>query len=539
MVKPPLMTPTRSLCHLAWSVCLLVLFVLATARAEASDDLKLWFEQPAKEWSEALPIGNGRLGAMVYGGIDLERLQLNEDTLWSGGPHSYDNPDAFKHLAKVRDLLQRGEYAEAEATAQEMLGQPKYQAAYQPLGDLTLKFPQGEKSTDYHRELDLQAGVASVAYSIGNARYTRRVFASHPDQAIVIRLECDKPGRLSFDLALSSPHPSQSRAAGAGTLTMSGQVAPRTENKQTGSRGLISLWDGEGMKFAAQVNVSADGGSVIAQGDKVSVRHANAVTLCYSAATSYVNHQDIGGDPIERIQGDLAAVEGKTFDQLLQRHRADYSALFGRVRLDLGGGKMDSLPTDELLQTNAEGQADPRLAELVFQYGRYLMIAGSRPGTQPLNLQGIWSNDLDPPWGSKYTININIQMNYWVAEVCDLSECHEPLLRMVGELQEPGRKTAREHYKASGWMAHHNTDLWRGTAPVDGAQWGMWPMGGAWLCQHLWEHYLYTGDTEHLERSYPILKGAVAFFLDALVETGDGHLITSPSLSPEHSHGGG
>ncbi len=303
---------------------------------------------------------------------------------------------------------------------------------------------------------------------------------------------------------------------------------------------MIGPWEGEGLRFAAHVKVAAEGGKVVAQGDKISVTDADAVTLCYVAATSYVNYQDVSGDPLKKVDDYLAGVRGKSFEQLSQRHIDDYSELFGRVAIDLGGkGANENLPTDERLKRVTEGSADPLLAEQLFQYGRYLMIAGSRPGTQPLNLQGIWNDKINPPWGSKYTININIQMNYWVAEVCNLSECHEPLLRMVGELQAPGRNTAKVHYRAGGWVAHHNTDLWRGTAPVDGAQWGMWPTGGAWLCQHLWEHYLYTGDTEHLKKSYPILKGAVEFFLDVLVENEDGHLITSPSLSPEHSHGGG
>ncbi|NQT40585.1 MAG: glycoside hydrolase family 95 protein, partial [Planctomycetes bacterium] len=250
-------------------------------------------------------------------------------------------------------------------------------------------------------------------------------------------------------------------------------------------------------------------------------------------------YRDIGGDPAAKVEEYLAGIKCKSFEQLLANHVDDHGELFGRVSIDLGGKRAATMPTDERLKRVAEGAADPLLAEQLFQYGRYLMIAGSRPGTQPLNLQGIWNDKVRPPWGSKYTININIQMNYWVAEVCNLSECHEPLLRMIGELQEPGASTAKVHYKAGGWVAHHNTDLWRGTAPVDGAQWGMWQTGGAWLCGHLWEHYLYTGDTEHLKKSYPVLKGAAQFFLDFLVENKDGHLMTSPSLSPEHSHGGG
>lgn len=535
-----------------------------------SDALRLWYTRPATQWTEALPIGNGRLGAMVYGGIEREQLQLNEDTLWSGGPHCYDNPDAYRHLATVRDLLARGEYAEAEATAEEMLGIPKYQQAYMPLGALFLDFPQGEEPSDYRRELNLQNAVSTVTYRIGNARFTRRVFASHPDQAIVIRLECDKPGRIMFDLSMTSPHACQSQSTADDMLLMTGQVGPRTGEGGTGARRLIGPWEGEGMKFAAQVKVMADGGAVLAQEDKISVRGADAVTLVYVAATSYVNYRDISADPVKRVEDDIARVGDKSYEQLYQRHVDDYSKLFGRVAIDLGGtGTDQSLPTDERLKrvngirtgvrqnshfrnsgeshyvvhssSDLDGSgSDPLLAEQVFQYGRYLMISGSRPGTQPLNLQGIWNAELHPPWGSKYTININIQMNYWVAEVCNLSECHEPLLRMVGELVAPGSKTAKTHYRADGWVTHHNTDLWRGTAPVDGAHWGMWPTGGAWLCQHLSEHYLYTGNIEFLKKAYPVMKGAAEFFLSdgVLVQDKDGYLITSPSISPEHSHGG-
>ncbi|QDT00976.1 glycoside hydrolase family 95 protein [Adhaeretor mobilis] len=522
----------------------LVVLLQAASQGAPTDALRLWYEQPATEWAEALPIGNGRLGAMVYGGIQREHLQLNEDTLWSGGPRSYDNPQAYQHLGKVRELLERGEYAEAEDTAQKMMGKPIYQAAYQPLGDLYLQFPpdqhsHGEEASDYRRELDLQNAVATVTYRKGDARFTRKVFASHPDQVIVIRLECDKPGQLSFDVLMTSLHPSRSQTIADDTLSMTGQVAPRTDKGLTGSRALIGPWEGEGVKFAAQVKVATKGGTVVAQDDKVSIREADAVTLYYSAATSFVSRQDTSGNPLESAGEHLAGIQGKTFDELYQRHAEDYASLFGRVAIDLGGKNADSLPTDQRIERADVGKADPLLLEQVFQYGRYLMIAGSRPGTQPLNLQGIWNNDLNPRWGSKYTININIEMNYWVAEVCNLSECHEPLLRMVSELEAPGRSTAKVHYRTDGWMAHHNTDLWRGTAPVDGAQWGMWPMGGAWLCQHLWEHYLYTGDADHLKDSYPLMKGAVEFFLDVLVENEDGDLITSPSLSPEHSHGGG
>jgi alpha-L-fucosidase 2 len=499
----------------------------------SSGRLTLWYSKPAEKWVDALPIGNGRLGAMVFGGVEQERIQLNEDTLWSGGPHCYDNPDAYQHLAAVRGAIKRGEFVDAEATAQKMLGRPKYQQAYLPLGDLVIDFPKGEKPNEYRRGLNLKNAVSEVTYRIGKARFTRKVFASHPDQAIVMRMACDKPGRITFDLSMKSAHPFKSQTISDDTLSITGHVGPRQESR------LIGPWKGDGLKFAARVRVAAEGGKIVPRGDKISVKNADAVTLIYVAATSYVNYQDISGKPLAKVEKALVGIKGKSFEQLIKKHIDDHSRLFGRVSIDLGGKAPASLSTDERLKKVAAGAVDPLLAEQLFQYGRYLTIAGSRPGTQPLNLQGIWNDKLRPSWGSKYTININIQMNYWVAEVCNLSECHEPLLRMVGELQKPGARTARTHYKAGGWVAHHNTDLWRGTAPVDGAQWGMWQTGGAWLCQHLWEHYLYTGDTKHLKKSYPILKGAAEFFLDFLVENTDGRLMTSPSLSPEHSHGGG
>ncbi|MBK1827639.1 glycoside hydrolase family 95 protein [Haloferula rosea] len=517
----------------------LLLFAFsATVLTADESNSTLWYDQPAAEWTDAVPIGNGRLGAMVFGGIENERLQLNEDTLWSGGPHCYDNPEAYKHLAEVRKLLRDGKYAEAEKLAGKMMGEPIHQAAYQPFGDLQLKFRHEAETSDYRRELDLATGVSTVTYQIDETKFTRQVFASHPDQAIVVRLECSQPGRISFDLTNTSPHPSKTLASEGGTLTMTGHVAPRTGKREGGSRGLTADWDKPGTRFAATTQVLTEGGSISAHGDRLTVTNADAVTLYYVAATSFENYQDVTGDPVAKVDRDLSAIGDKAFADVLKAHVDDHASLFERVSIDLGGAP-SKLPTDARFKLAREGQHDPGLAELVFQYGRYLMIAGSRPGSQPLNLQGIWNDDMSPPWSSKYTININIEMNYWVAEVGNLSECHEPLLRMAAELQEPGRKTAETHYRAEGWMTHHNTDLWRGTAPVDGPQWGMWPMGGAWLCQHLWEHYLYTGNQTHLKKSYPILKGAVEFFLDVLIENENGYLITSPSLSPEHSHGGG
>ncbi|MDO5971778.1 glycoside hydrolase N-terminal domain-containing protein [Flavivirga aquimarina] len=519
------------------SLLLLVFFfqTLSFAQEEKKikdNDLVLWYKQPATEWTKALPIGNGRLGAMVYGGIQMEHIQLNEETLWSGGPHSYDNPNAYQHLSEVRELLDKGEYIKAEDMAQKMLGSPIKQMAYQPFGDLFLMFPQGPKSQNYKRELDLETAVSKVTYNIGSTQFTRKIFASHPDQSIVMRVESNAKRKVTFDLLLTSPHNSVTQIKD-NKLLMLGQLGARKE------RGLIGPWEGEGTKFAAKVKVLAEGGEVIYHDNKISVRDADAVTLVYVAATSFENYKDVSGDPIKKVNSYMAGVEGKSFEELYQRHIKDYTKFFNRVAIDLGGEKNNqNIPTDKRLDQVSNGASDPLLDEQIFQFGRYLMIAGSRSGTQPLNLQGIWNGTINPPWSSKYTININIQMNYWVAEVCNLSEFHEPFLHMVDELQEPGKSTAKTHYKADGWVTHHNTDLWRGTAPVDGAQWGMWPTGGAWLCQHLWEHYLYTGDVEFLKKAYPIMKGAAAFFLDTLIENEDGYLITSPSISPEHSHGG-
>jgi len=509
--------------------------------ADTSDALKLWYTQPAREWTQALPIGNGRLGAMVYGGIQKAQLQINEDTLWSGGPHNYSNPEAYSHLATVRQLLEHGEYDKAEAAAQKMMGKPIKQMAYQPLGDLFLQFPEGEKAKDYRRELDLQNAVCAVSYTVAGARMTRKTFSSNPDQAIVMRLESDRRAQIAFDLFMTSPHPCQSKIIANNTLSMTGQIAPRKESPYSDARRLVAPWEGEGLRFAAQVKVKAEGGRLAAKGDKISVQGADAVTLIYVAATSFVSARDISANAEDRAKAHLASADKHAYEQLYQRHVKDYTSLFDRVAIELGGQVSSDLPTDQRLKRAADGAVDPLLAEQVFQYGRYLMIAGSRPGTQPLNLQGIWNKDLYPHWCSKYTININIQMNYWVSEVCNLSECHEPFLRMTGELVAPGRKTARTHYRADGWVTHHNTDLWRGTAPVDGAHWGMWPSGGAWLCQHLWEHYLYTGDVEFLRKAYPVMKGAAEFFLSdgVLVKNEDACLVTSPSISPEHSHGGG
>lgn len=497
----------------------------------------LWSRKPADSWDKAYPIGNGRLGAMIYGGTTTARFQLNEDTLWSAGPHDYSNPEAHQHLSKVRALLSEGKYSAAEALAEKMVGSPKYQAAYQPLGELQLTFPDQEKATSYKRTLDLASATHTTTYTIGETTFTRTTFASHPDDVIIIHLSADKPKQLNFDLTFTSPHPFKVKSINDDTFALSGQIAPRPNPLGKGARSLIRTYDKPGLKFTAQSKVILDGGKLLPGKDKLTIQGANSAALIYTAATSFIDYQNVSGDPAAKVTDILSKVAKKNLHDLKKDHLTDYQGLYNRVRFTLSNNKSDQ-STAELLALRSQGEISPELIETVFQFGRYLTIAGSRPGSQPLNLQGIWNQDMNPPWSSKYTLNINAEMNYWPAEVCNLSECHEPFLRMIKELQKPGAHTAKVHYQAGGWMIHHNTDLWRGTAPVDGAHWGMWPTGGAWLCQHLWQHYLFTQDKKFLAESYPIMKGAAEFFLDVLIEDAKGNLITSPSLSPEHSHGG-
>ncbi len=490
-----------------------------------------WMRQPARAWLDAFPVGNGRLGGMVHGGVSREHIQLNEDTFWTGGPHCYDNPDALAHLAEVRELIADGQYAKALAIADEhMIGIPKSQQRYHTLGDLWIEMADHREVSDYRRDLNLRTAIAKVGYAIGDARFVREVFVSHPDQVMVVRLTCDKPGRISCSVSLDTPHPHETAAVGDDTLRMFGQLGSHAGG------GLLGPYEGEGLKFEARVRVRSDGGSVASVGDSVEVQQADAVTLVYTAATSYVNYRDISGDPAAICAELLGAAAGKSYRALRDAHVADHGALFDRMRIDLGGGRAARKPMDEriarLLQDDSA--TDPHLLAQSFQFGRYLLIASSRPGTQPANLQGIWAGTNPPPaWGSKWTLNINAEMNYWPAETCNLAECHEPLLWLVESLREPGRRTARVHYDCGGFVVHHNADLWLGTAPVDGANWGMWPMGGAWLSRHLWERYDFSRERNDLERAYPVLKEAAEFFVDYLVEDDDGNLLTSPAISFE------
>jgi alpha-L-fucosidase 2 len=490
--------------------------------SQSGGDLSLWYDEPAgDEWVRALPVGNGRLGAMVYGNPGSERIQLNEDTVWAGSPYRNDNPDAREALPEVRALIFKGKYARAQKLAGETFFNGPHGMMYQPVGDLVLSFPGHDDYRDYYRELNLETAVATTRYSVDGVEYTRKVFSSTPDQVVVVRLSASRPGSIAFTASLESPQ--QSTVSGRGNeLILSGKTGDHE-----GVPGKI--------RFQAIAHFAVEGGSVSADGSTVNVSGADNVTILISIATNFNKYNDISADEQERARRYLQRAEKKPYRKLLDAHETDYQAYFDRVRLDLGTTEAAAKPTDERIAAFVPG-ADPQLIELYFQFGRYLLISSSRPGTQPANLQGIWNREMQPPWDSKYTLNINTEMNYWPVNLTNLSELHEPLIRMIKDLSVSGRETARAMYGAGGWVVHHNTDIWRITGPVDGVFWGMWPMGGAWLARQLWEQYLYTGDRQYLREVYPALKGAAEFYLDFLVEEpGHGRLVVVPSNSPENA----
>ncbi|MCF3652349.1 glycoside hydrolase family 95 protein [Synoicihabitans lomoniglobus] len=509
----------------------LLLFLPLPFTLPAAESLTLHYDRPATEWVEALPVGNGRLGAMVFGGIHQERLQLNEDTLWGGGPYDPANPEALATLPEVRALLAAGDQTAAQDLVNaKMMARPRSQMPYQTVGDLMLTFSGADTVSHYRRELNLDTAVATTSYTTGTGpwamSYTREVFASPVDQVIVVRLTArrgDRPAQLNFTIGLQSPQHATSRTVGADTLVLQG--------RNGGSAGIAGA-----LTFQAQAKVTIEGGDLRADGQQLHISGAHTATILIAAATSFRHYDDVSGDPVAANDATLVAASGKSYDDLLAAHTAEHQRLFRRVTLDLGRTPAADRPTDERVRRFADGN-DPALAALYFQYGRYLLISSSRPGSQPANLQGIWNDSLNPPWQSKYTLNINAEMNYWPAEITNLAELSEPFFDMIRDLSETGSKMAQDTYGASGWVVHHNTDIWRATGPIDGAQWGMWPTGGAWLCQHLWEHYQFSGDRDFLAQAYPIMKEAAQFFLDTLVtEPTHDWLVTSPSVSPENPH---
>ena len=501
-------------------------------------ELKLWYRQPAARWADALPLGNGRLGAMVTGGIERERIYLNEDTLWSGFPGERGTPPEPGALGEVRRLiLQQKDYVAGEEAAKKLQG--PFSESYQPLGELAIEFEGHGGAEDYRLELDLDAALCRTTYRVGQARFTREAFVSAPDQVLVLRLESTVAGGVNGTLRLKSLMPFQATADGA-LLRMTAKAPAHAEPdyRNLPHPLLYDEAEGKGMRAEALLTAVADGGSVTAVGDARRVERATTVTLLLAAATGFRGFDklpDLSADEIHaRCLGRLEAARKKPYSALREAHVADHRALFRRVSLDLPATEASSLPTGERL-----AQREPALAALYFQLGRYLLIASSRRGSQAANLQGIWSDTQMPPWSSNYTTNINVQMNYWAAEVANLSECHEPLFDFTEELSRTGAHTARAVYGLDGWVAHHNSDLWRLSNAVGmktgDPRWANWPMAAPWLCEHLWEHYLFTGDREFLaRRAWPVMKAAAQFLLGWLVDDGQGGLTTCPSISPEN-----
>lgn len=505
----------------------------ATARAsstpplevQAAGDLALWYDEPAGDaWLRALPLGNGRLGAMVFGNPGTERLQLNEDTIWAGGPHDSSNPEALAALPEVRRLVFEDRWTEAQDLINEhMLSNPVGQLAYQTVGNLRLTAEGTSGATKYYRQLDLTTATALTSFVAGGVRYRRETFVSSPDQVIVMRLTADAPGSISFTAAFDSAQRTTTASPDAATIALDG-----ISSDQEGIPGQV--------RFLAAARAVADGGSVSSADGRLTVSGANSAVLLVSIGSSYVDHTDVGGDHEGIASRYLEAAAGRSYDELRDRHVAEYKELFDRTTLDLGRTAAADQPTDVRIAQHGTVD-DPQFSALLFQFGRYLLISSSRPGTQPANLQGIWNDELFPAWDSKYTINANLPMNYWPADTTNLSECFQPVFSMIDDLTVTGARTAEVQYGAGGWVTHHNTDGWRGTSVVDGALWGMWQTGGAWLATTIWDHYQFTGDVDFLREHYPAMRGAAQFFLDTLVEEPNlGYLVTNPSNSPELPH---
>lgn len=480
--------------------------------------MKIWFTRPAGSWNEALPVGNGRLGAMIFGGIEKERIQLNEESVWTGKPRWDANPDALKNLPEVRKLLFAGKYAEAEKLAQSgIMGHFKRDNAssYQTLGDLTLDFGPARALSGYRRELDISEAIAKVSYTSNQIKFTREIFSTAPGQAIVIRLTADRPGSVTFTSRLSRPGNKAVISTEGNQLVMSEHVG-----------------DGVGVKMAARLKIIPDGGTLVSGGDSIKVTNANSVTLFLTAATDYS-----GDDPALSSGSMMNNISGQDYDDIRKAHISDYESYFNRVSLDLGSGNGNYYATDARLTALQNGYADPDLIELYYQFGRYLLISSSRPGDLPANLQGIWADGLNPPWSADYHININIQMNYWPAEITNLGELELPFTYFIDAIRPDARRTAKEVYGLKGIVAHYTTDVWHYTEPLGAIGYGMWPMGIAWSCQNIWDHFLFSGDTSYLKnKAYPIMREAAEFCTGWLVtDPKTGLLVSGPSISPENS----
>jgi len=502
--------------------------------ARSGSDMRLWYNnKPTAVWDEALPIGNGYLGGLVYGKLQDEKISLNETSFWSGSPHDYDDPDAGQYYKQIQGLVFGRKFKEAEQLIdKKFYGKPIAQQAYQPLGDLRMLFFGIEtyEAVNYYRDLNMETGVTTVSFTARGTTFKREAFISYPDNVLVVRLTADKPNAISVDTWLESFFSDNVKVT-PGDLELNGQWEGPLPQYW-----LISPDEGRGMKFQTVLKAINEGGTSSTFKNKLRIRNANSVTLLTTAATSYVNYNDISGDPVAKNAKTMSAAIGKDYETLYNRQVDAFSNMMGRVHLNIGNSKMNEKSINERIADVKNGADDPNLEAICFQFGRYMLASSSRKGGQPATLQAIWNERLTPPWGSKYTINININMNYWPAEVTNLSECHIPLFDMLKETSITGAKTAKVYYGVDkGWVLHHNTDIWRGTAPVDGARYGMWPVGGAWLATHIWEHYAFTQDKAFLKEYYPVMKGAAEFLANVLVKHPTlGYLVTPFSMSPEH-----
>ncbi|MGC4767369.1 glycosyl hydrolase family 95 catalytic domain-containing protein [Micromonospora sp. DT44] len=498
---------------------------VAPPQVLAANDMALWYDEPAgTDWLRALPIGNGRLGAMVFGNVDTERLQLNEDTVWAGGPYDSANTRGAANLAEIRRRVFADQWTSAQDLInQTMMGNPGGQLAYQPVGNLRLAFGSASGASQYNRTLDLTTATVTTTYVLNGVRYQREAFASAPDGVIVLRLTADRANSITFGATFDSPQRTTMSSPDAATIAVDG-----ISGAMEGVNGSV--------RFLALAYAAATGGTVSSSGGTLRVSGATSVTVLISIGSSYVNYRTVNGDYQGIARTRLSAARGASYDQLRSRHLADYQALYNRVTINLGRTAAADQPTDVRIAQHGSTN-DPQFSALLFQFGRYLLISSSRPGTQPANLQGIWNDSMTPPWDSKYTINANLPMNYWPADTTNLAECFLPVFDMIKDLTATGARVAQAQYGAGGWVTHHNTDAWRGASVVDGALWGMWQTGGAWLSTLIWEHYLFTGDAGFLAANYPALKGAAQFFLDTLVAHPSlGYLVTNPSNSPELPH---
>lgn len=517
----------NNLVYVLW-VCISLLPYYTQAQDEISvadsGRWKLWYKQPAECWSEALPLGNSHLGAMVYGGIEREEIQLNEETFWAGGPHRNDNPSALASLDSVRHLIFAGKNADAQKLIDKTFYSTSHGMPYLTLGSLVIEGTSPEQVSDYYRDLNLETAIATTRYQADGVHYKREVFASQVDPVVIIRYMADKPGQLDLTIGYDSPLKSKIFRKGKKLIMQS------RGTDHEGIRGVIEV--------ETQTQADVAGGKMKLDNQHIYIEDADTVTLYVTAATNFVDYQTVGANEGKKASRQLSSAMQKTYAEARRDHINRYQQQYSRVSLDLGQSEAEQLETTERIARFQEGKDLPLVA-LMFQYGRYLLISSSQPGGQPANLQGIWNNMLLPPWDSKYTININTEMNYWPAEVTNLPETHEPLFAMLKDLSVTGQETARVMYGAKGWVAHHNTDLWRITGPVDNAFYGTWPNGGAWLSTHLWQHYLYLGDKAFLKEVYPVLKGAADFFLSFLVKHPKyGWMVSAPSMSPEHGPGG-